>query len=338
MRCWLFFPAFVVCCGTLWGQSTAADDSYSRGKAALESKHYADAESAFAAAEAQSPGATNALALRAKALIHLREFEEARRCLDSYLNTHPQSADAKYLLGYVLFRLNKPSESLAVYTAAAALQHPAADDLKIVGLDYVLLNDYSDAVHWLERSVTEQPNDAESWYHLGRAYYVENNFDKAIAAFERALELNPRDAKAENNLGLALEGKNETAAAEAAYRKAIRIGESSGQQSAQPYINLAELLSHREGGAEALSLIEEAERIGGKSERTEQIRGQILFAQNRFSAAESAFRTALEFKPADGTLHYLLGRVLKREGKLDDAEKEFAESKALSAARSSNPN
>jgi tetratricopeptide (TPR) repeat protein len=313
------------------------DDFYTRGKAALEAKRYAEAEQAFAQAEARSPGATNALALRAKALIHLDRFDDADRCLKTYLESYQNSADAKYLLGYVLFRMDKARESLAMYTAAAALQRPTAEDFKIVGLDYVLLNDYTDAIRWLEQSVNEAPNNVETVYYLGRAYYVQNDFDKAIAAFERALKLDPQYAKAENNLGLALEAKNQSDLAEAAFRKAIQMGEVSGKRSEQPYVNLAELLSHGDRQAEATSLLDEAEHIAGKSDRTQQLRGQIFLAQNRLPEAEAAFRAAIALKPDDGSLHYLLGRALKREGKLDDAEKEFAQTKRLLGTREANP-
>lgn len=341
MRCCLAISAILGCSlplTILWAQSPETDDFYTRGKAALEAKHYEEAEEAFAQAEAHSPDTTNALALRAKALIHLDQFEEAQHCLNVYLKTHPRSADAKYLLAYVLFRRNKPSESLGMYTAAAALQLPTAGDLKIVGLDYVLLSDNPDAIRWLERSVSEEPNDSEAVYYLGRAYYVQNNFDKAIAAFERSLELNPEYAKAENNLGLALAAKNQPGLAEAAYRKAIQLGEASREKSDQPYINLAELLSHTDRQSEALSLLDTAERIAGKSDHAEELRGQILLAQNQLKDAEAAFRAAVSMKPDSGALHYLLGRVLQREGKSDDAEKEFAQSKALAAAHSSMPN
>jgi tetratricopeptide (TPR) repeat protein len=322
----------------LWAQSPATEDFYNHGKTALEAKRYEEADEAFAQAEAHSPGTTNALALRAKALIHLDQFEQAQQCLDHYLKIHPDSADAKYLLAYILFRRNMPGESLGMYTAAAALQRPTAEDFKIVGLDYVLLNDNPDAIRWLERSVSEGPGDAEAVYYLGRAYYVQNNFDKAIAAFERALRLDPQYAKAENNLGLVFATKNEPGPAETAYRKAIAIGAASPQKSDQPYINLAELLSHTARQSEALSLLDQAESIGGKSDRAEELRGQILLSQNELKDAEAAFRAALSMKPDNGALHYLLGRVLKREGKVDDAEKEFAASKQLSGTHSSTPN
>jgi hypothetical protein len=65
--------------------------------------------------------------------------------------------------------MNKPRESLAMYTVAATLQRPTAEDFKIVALDYVLLSDYTDALQWLEQSVSEAPNEVETVY-LGRAY------------------------------------------------------------------------------------------------------------------------------------------------------------------------
>jgi len=318
-------------------QVPESHDPFARGKTALDQKNYAEAAAAFSEAETQNPGATNALALRAKALIHLDRYEEAEHCLRGYLQLHPRSADATYLLGYVLFRRNQASESLKMYTAAAAIERPSSQDFKIVGLDYVLLNDYSDAVRWLERSVAEGPNEAEAFYYLGRAYYVQNFFDKAIAAFERALHLNPEYAKAENNLGLAFAGKNQPERAEACYRKAIQMGQASGKPNDQPYINLADLLIQRGQNEEALEALDTAGRLGGRSDRSEELRGRALFAEDHLTEAEAAFRSAIALNPKNGALHYLLGRVLRREGKPNDADREFVQTKTLLGTHSSLP-
>jgi tetratricopeptide (TPR) repeat protein len=184
LGCLLFGRVFS---GVSATQLQPSEDAYTRGKAPLDRKNYAEAANALSQAEAQAPGTTNALALQAKALIHLDQYEQAEHCLRDYPKLHPRSPDSIFLLGYVLFRRNHPRESLAMYTAAAALQRPTAEDFKIIGLDYVLLNDYSDAVRWLERSIAEGSNDAEAFYYLGRAYYVQNFFDNAVAAFEQAL-------------------------------------------------------------------------------------------------------------------------------------------------------
>jgi len=332
----IYFPLLLKIAWT--SPPLSAQTLYAKASADLEQKDYAKAEQEFSAVEAQTPGATNALALRAKALIHLDRFEEAQRSLERYLQANARSADARYLLAFVLFRRNLPRESLAMYTEAARLKNPSGGDLKIVGLDYVLLDDFPDAARWLERAVAESPNDAEAVYYLGRAYYVRNSFDQAIAAFRRALELDPRFAKAENNLGLAYAAKNRPDLAEAAYRKAIELSAQGEKKSAEPYLNLAGLLSRAGQEAESLRLLDTAQQIAGKSDRIAELRGQILLSQNRLPEAEAQFRAAIAFEPRKASLHFLLGRALKREGKSEEAEREFAQTKALLGTRSSAPN
>jgi tetratricopeptide (TPR) repeat protein len=316
-------------------QTPSASKFYERGVNALNGREYAEAERDFAAAEERDPGATKALALRAKALIHLDRFAEAEQCLRTFLHSNPASADGTYLLAYVLFRRNEAAESLAMYTAATKLQPPQADDFKVVGLDYVLLNDYPDAVKWLERAVREDPSSAESLYYLGRAYYVENSFDRAIEAFQRALTIDPRLIKAEDNLGLAYEGKNQLQAAETAYRKAIDLSNDASKRDPGPFLNLADLLRRMGREDEALALLDAAEHIDGPSEKSEEIRGRILFSQNRLPEAEGQLRAALASNPQNGPLHYLLGRVLKQEGKAAQAEQEFAQTRKLLGTGSS---
>jgi tetratricopeptide (TPR) repeat protein len=316
----------------LLGEQTA-DDVYKQGIDAFQNQRYAEAADVLL----HAAGLKDALVLRAKALIHLDRYSEAEQSLQQYLTAHAESADSKFLLGYVLFRENQPSKSLAVYTAAAAQQKPLPDDFKIVGLDYVLLNDYPEAIRWLERSVKENPADAETVYYLGRAYYAQNWFDKAIAAFEQALKLNPLYAKAQNNLGLALAAQNKLDLAEQAYRGAIQIGGQGGKESEQPYINLAELLIDHDRVPEALRLLDTARRIDPRSGHIEQLRGKALLNQDRLAEAESAFRAAIALTPDSGVLHYQLGRVLKRLGRSDEAKQEFDRSKALLGTHSAVP-
>src|SRR5437667_7885554 len=130
---------------------------YERAMADFHQGDYSSAAELFGKVEVASPGATEALLFEGKCLIHLEKYQEAERALRSYVGRRPNSDDALYLLGFVLYRQNKPAESLAMYTKGAALRRPAGDDLKIVGLDYVMLNDYAHAGKWLEKAVELEP-------------------------------------------------------------------------------------------------------------------------------------------------------------------------------------
>ena len=100
-----------------------------------------------------------------------------------YLKTNPSSADAHFLLGYVLFREQKAKESLAEFTAGAKFRRPHPDELKVVASDYVILGDFGDADKWFSEVVAEDPNDADANYLLGRTKFNENDFPAAISSF-----------------------------------------------------------------------------------------------------------------------------------------------------------
>ncbi|HET8635426.1 MAG TPA: tetratricopeptide repeat protein, partial [Acidobacteriaceae bacterium] len=126
-------------------QAQTTIDPYATGMAAFSAHQYAKAAPLFAAAEAANPGHSDALLYEGKSLANVNRFAEAEAVLRRYWSQHPQSADALYMLGFVLNREDKPKESLNTYTQAARLSTPKSDDLKVVALDYVMLNDYPDA-------------------------------------------------------------------------------------------------------------------------------------------------------------------------------------------------
>src|SRR5258708_25211990 len=129
------------------------EGDFDRGVAEFRAGNYSSAAELLERAETASPGTTDALLFEGKALVHLSNFPAAERTPQRYVASHPASAEGLYLLGFVLHRQNRPSESLAAYTRAASIAPPSGDDLKIVGLDYVLLGDYSDAIKWLQSAV-----------------------------------------------------------------------------------------------------------------------------------------------------------------------------------------
>ena len=286
-------------------------------------RHWSEAAEAFANCEKVAPGQTDALLYRGKALVNQRKFAEAAASLASYLTAHPQSDDALYFLGYVRFRQNQPKESLALFTQAAKRKAPAADDLKIVALDYVLLNDYSNAARYLEQSLQMDPDDVEARYHLGRVRYQQNQFDPAIAAFEEVLRRNPNDVKAEDNLGLCLEAKNRIDAALAAYRKAIEMESTSNAHSEQPFLNLGKLLTTLNREAEAVPILEQAAEIAPDSASVRYELGRAQFNLEHFEIAREQLERAVALEPNNSSPHYLLGRIYQRMGKRDQAARQF---------------
>jgi tetratricopeptide (TPR) repeat protein len=315
-------------CGFSWGT-----DSCPQAAKLFGDRQWANAAQAFADCEKRSPGQTDALLYRGKALVNLADFPGAAASLAAYIAAHPQSDDALYLLGYVKFRQDQPKDSLALLAQAAQLKTPQATDLKIAALDYVLLGDYSNAARYLEQSLEKNPRDLEARYHLGRVRYQQNQFDPAIAAFQQVLQEDPGNMKAADNLGLCLEAKNQTEAALAAYRKAIEFDEAAPLHSEQAYLNLGKLLSTLDRAREAVPLLLQALTITPQSAAVQYELGRAQFLVGQYDNALPHLQEAVRLDPKNSSPHYLLGRLYKRVGKTEQAAAEFKRTEELMVER-----
>jgi tetratricopeptide (TPR) repeat protein len=303
--------------------SAQSSSAFDRGLAEFRAGNYSSAAALFADAEAASPGATDAPLYQAKSLVHLQDFAGAERALRSYVLSHRDSADALYMLGFVLNRENRPAESLAAYTQAAAITRPTADDLKIVGLDYVLLVDYADAIKWLEKAATLDETNQDVWYYLGRAYYTKARFLEARKAFLKILDLDPRNVRAENNLGLIFESNGEPAAAIEAYRRAIAWQEQTLHPSEQPYVNLGNLLTEQGQTKEAIGPLEKAAALAPNDAFCRLTLGVYYRKVGQMEGAQRELERATQLEPDNAVAHYQLGRLYKEIHALDRAQAEF---------------
>src|SRR6266496_1541601 len=325
-------------CGLRCSAQSSSD--FDRGLAEFRAGNYSSSAALLARAEAASPGRTDALLYQAKALVHLPDFAGADKALRGYLHSHGDSSEALYMLGFVLNRENRPAESLASYTQAAAITRPTSDDLKVVGLDYVLLNDYADAIRWLEKAVELDNKNKDAWYYLGRAYYTKARLSEARKAFQTILDLDPFNAKAENSLGLILETEGKPAAAIEAYRKAIAWQEQNSQLSEQPYVNLGNLLAEQGRSQEAVPPLEQAVALAPSNAFCHLTLGVYYRKAGQMEGAQRELERATQLEPYNAVAHYQLGRLYKQMNSLDRAKAEFdraAELKTRAAGLSSPP-
>jgi tetratricopeptide (TPR) repeat protein len=309
--------------GSAQSSSAQISGAFDRGMAEFRAGKYSSAAVLFADAETASPGTTDALLYQAKSLVHIQDFAGAERALRSYVPSHPHSSDALYMLGFVLNRQNRPAESLAFYTKAAAITRPMADDLKIVGLDYVLLNDYADAIKWLEKAVALDGTNKDAWYYLGRAYYTKSRLNEARKAYLTILDLDPRDARAENNLGLIFESSGQPAAAIEAYGKAIVWQAENPHPSEQPYVNLGNLLMEQGRATEAIEPLEKAVTLAPDNAFCHMKLGVYYRKIGRLDDALRELKQATQLDPENAIAHYQLGRLYKDLHSVDRAQAEF---------------
>lgn len=303
--------------------------SYGQAVSAFKAKQYARSAELFARAEAETPGTTDALLYQGKALANLSRFAEAEKPLRLMVAKHPESVDGLAFLGYVLNRENKAAESLQYYNRAAKLATPAADDLKIVALDYVLLNDIPAATHWLKKALELDPANAECYYFLGRAYFEAGLFRDAKPMLLKALDLQPHYSKAEDYLGLILRSENDKEGAEQAFKNAIAWEWDAGHASEHPYLHLADLYDSENRDADAVAPLREAKRIAPASALISYALGKVYLHLGQPQAARQQLEQAAERDPTNASVHYLLGRAYQQLGQREKAADEFRRAQAL---------
>src|SRR5262249_33328508 len=101
----LFSAVVVLFCLSLSSAQSGPD--LDRALVEFRAGNYSSAAGIFAQVEAASPGKTDALLYRAKSLVHLNDFAGAEVALRSYLQSHQDSSDALYMLGFVLNHENR---------------------------------------------------------------------------------------------------------------------------------------------------------------------------------------------------------------------------------------
>jgi Flp pilus assembly protein TadD len=271
---------------------------------------------------------------QARSLAEAGKLDDSELALRTYIHGHASSAEAHFLLGYVLFRKQEARESLAEFTVGAAIQRPPADDLKIVASDYVMLSDYGDADKWFTAVVVEKPDDSDAWYLLGRTKFNENNFTAAVSCFERALSLRPKFVEAENNLGLAWLQLNEPEKARASFESAIDW-QGAAPNDAQPFLNLGTLFAGQSVFDKAIAYLAKAAKLAPENPKVHEELAQAYIALQDLAQAQKELENAVALAPKIPGLHFKLGQIYRKEGLRDRAEKEFQICAELNSTHSS---
>lgn len=262
------------------------------------------------------------------------KYAAAEKDLRAFLQQDLNSADAHFLLGYVLYREQHPKSSLAEYTAGARIRKPKANDLAVVAMDYILLRDYTDADKWLTLATHWEPSSFLYLYYLGRTKYNEAQYQQAADIFKRALLLQPKSVRAEYNLGLSYAGLNQEDAAVTAYKTAILWERGSAHPDPQPFFDLGHVFLDRGNYQQAAVNLEKAVSLDPENPRFHEFLGQAYEFLGRLKSASTQMEDAIEISPNISALHFQLGRIYQKEGLTAKAGKEFARCSALQGTHS----
>ena len=260
------------------------------------------------------------------------QMSEAENLLNSAIALNANDPRANLLLGRVFFNEEKylaakPHLELAYKNQRAdAWFLLAVTDLKIQQLP---------AAQELFRNVRMTLGDkAATDFRIGVAYYTGDFPDEAIPEFKKAIALDSKALDQHYYLGLAYLGHNPEAGltkAEPEFRAELALS----PRDFRSHYMLGYIALKRNQMKEAEQELARTRQIKPDDINTLLLTAELYTGTNRDAEAEPLLRKAIELTEPSSVkyevirAHYMLGRVLQRAGRAQEAAKELAISEQL---------
>ncbi|KPV53755.1 hypothetical protein SE17_07765 [Kouleothrix aurantiaca] len=208
-----------------------------------------------------------------------------------------------------------------------------------IGNALAFQEDWEGALREYLEAVQTDPELAEAHYNLGVAFASRGQIDRAIAALKEALEHNPRLYEAHFSLGRCYQRLDDAGRAYIHYDQAC----NARPQAAEPRYYMG--LMHQDHGAHEL-----AQRCFTEALRVEptfvspEVQDEVLVMRSEEEVAqwyyrlsqdlkhqgyeeeaERIYRALLQWRPQEYQAHYLLGNLLARARKLEQALDEYSQ-------------
>ena len=300
---------------------------------------YAHSARLFDEALAAEPGSTSLLLDYARTALALGDLERTRTLAASLIEQRPADhrvlAQAHQILGRALLKLNRDQDARKELEIAVALDPTFANgyDLAVACLD---LDDERCAVQIFTEMQASFGDTAEIHLAFGRAYGDSDSQPRAIAELRKAIEENPRLPHAHYLLAAVLLATTNDAtpleSAETELKKELAIS----PQDAMTYAALGKLELTRKHYPDAESYLGKAISLSPTNPDAYLYLGQVYFETNQTEKAEEALRKCIALTKDVSRnryqvqkAHYLLGRILMKQGKPEAAHAEMLTSREL---------
>ena len=294
---------------------------------------YTQAAPLFDEALSLEPDSQSLLLDYGRAALVSGDLDHARTLATEFIQKHQgdrqKLAQAHQVLGRALLKQNRDQEARKELEAAVALDptFPNGYDLAVACLD---LDDEKCAVQLFSEMEKSFGDSAEIHMAFGRAYGDSDFQPRAIAEFRRAIEENPRLPGAHYLLAAVLlatgNAENPLESAEAELKKELIIS----PHDSMTYAALGKIEVTRNHYPEAEAYLKKAILLGPQSPDAYLYLGQLYFNTNRFVEAETALHECVRLTTDASRnryqvqkAHYLLGRILMKEGQQDAAHAEM---------------
>ena len=290
-------PAVLANLGVLYSKTqryTEAVDAY---------KH------ALRAAPAQEPVQLN-LGL---AYLKQDDYGKALAYFSHLHEVHPAEAQFTILTATCLTYTGKAQDAIAMLQPIATPDENRAA-LYILGIAYMRA-DQPDTAREVLNQVFAGASPAQASFLLGEAFANATDYTAAAQAFQAALSHDPNLPGAHRELGRTYLGLHQNADAE----RELRLAVQTDARDSTALYSLGALLAQGSRFADARPVLEQAQQAAPDSWATAFYLGKCAYELHDMSMAERQLRRAAELNPDEPGAPYLLSRLLRGQGHMDEA-------------------
>lgn len=260
------------------------------------------------------------------ALQTLGRFESALAPLLKGISARPEDSAAHLSLGVCYLGLGRFPEGVVALEESLRGDPSNIQALFYLAIAYHKLNRDADANERLRWMAERNPQSPLTYLYTARALRMASKFTEAEEVILKSLELDPRSAEAYFERGCIERLLSHPEEAAKAFQEALRIH----PEMPNAYIELGEVtLDNRIDPDAAMWYFRKALELNPDDARGLFDLGDCYLKKHEMEEAQKALEHAIEIDSHLSRAHYLLGSILQRQGRNEEASREFAQARAL---------
>jgi len=251
-----------------------------------------------------------------RAYFYSVDYTNAQRALETMQEVEPHRMKGLDLLSTALYLLKKEVELSNLAQRCIDFDRMSPETWCVVGNCFSLQKEHKTALAFFRRSIQLDPTFTYAHTLSGHEYVANEDFDHAVASFRNAIRVDERHYNAWNGLGEIYFRQEKYDMAEYHFHKALQIN----PQGSVIRCNLGQ--AQHANGKHQLAL-ETLALVDKRNPQAQFQRANILISMDKLIEAMKELEKVRDTAPREASIHFAMGRVLKKLGKPEKAMRCF---------------
>ena len=223
------------------------------------------------------------------------------------------------VLSTTLWHLKKEVELSHLAQRAVDFDRKSPEAWCIVGNCFSLQKEHETALTFFRRAIQLDPSFTYPHALSGHEYAAIEDFEKAVACYRDAIRADERHYNAWYGLGTIYYRQEKYDLAEYHYRRALAIN----TQSSILYCHVGMAQHANNKPHDALDTLAAAFKVDPRNPQARYLRATIFIGLDRLHEALAELEKVRDAAPREASVHFAMGRVLKRIGRPEQAMRAF---------------